>query len=86
MNRKNSAPRWSLALAIFAAVCLNASAASTPRGMAILRLNPVAYWQFSADTIEQPVLDLTQNHNDGCFEGLATGRMIGPQSSDPLPA
>jgi hypothetical protein len=55
------------------AFSLSASGASTPRTQAILRLNPVAYWQFTATTIEQPVLDQTQNHNDGYFEGLASG-------------
>jgi hypothetical protein len=60
------------ALFVFA-FSLSASAAPTPRAQAILQLNPVAYWQFTATTIEQPVLDLTQNHNDGYFEGLASG-------------
>jgi Concanavalin A-like lectin/glucanases superfamily len=73
MNRRNSFLAMSMALAILVTFSLNASAASTPRRTAILQLNPVAYWQFSATTIEQPVLDQTQNHNDGYFEGLASG-------------
>jgi hypothetical protein len=73
MNSRKSSLAISMAVTLFVASSLNALADSTPRARAILHLNPVAYWQFNADTIEQPVLDLTQNHNDGYFEGLASG-------------
>jgi len=66
-------PKLAAAALVVFAFSLSASAAPTPRAQAILQLNPVAYWQFTATTIEQPVLDQTQNHNDGYFEGLASG-------------